>query len=144
MSEVINNEFGVEEIAVNPMELDRALKRFNWGVFGFVWLWGLGNGSFNKTWISIVVDIAAGFLNIIPLIGPILVFAAMIGIRIYLGINGNKWAFENRAWWSLTDFTETQKRWATATAIIVGFYVFIMILTIIGITALGALGGRHY
>ena len=144
MSEVINNEFGVEEIAVNPMELDRALNHFNWGAFGFTWMWGLGNGSFNKTWISLVVDFVSGCLNIIPFIGPILGLAGIIGIRIYLGLNGNKWAFENRAWWSLTDYTETQKRWATAVAIIFGFYIFILILMIIAISALGAFGGSHY
>lgn len=148
MSEIINNEYNVPEIEVNPQELNSALKHFNWGVFGFTWLWGLGNGSFRKTWPAIIVDFASGFLNIIPFIGWLLGLGAMVAIRVYFGMNGNTWAFNNRAWWSLTDFEETQKRWAVATAIIVGFTVFTTILAfiIIMFAAAANMGGAggHY
>ena len=149
MSEIVNNEYNVPEIEVNPQELDSALKHFNWGVFGFTWLWGLGNGSFRKTWPAIVVDFASGLLNIIPIVGWLFGLIAMIAIRIYFGMNGNTWAFNSRAWWSLTDFEETQKRWATATAIIMGFYVLTFILAFVILAAatasmMGGSGGGHY
>ena len=125
-----------QEIEVNPKDLEIAINHLNWGAFGFTWIWGLGNGSFKQTWPYVICDL----IPFIPFVNYLWFLAALVsfGFRIYFLINGNKWAYENRAWWSLTDFTETQKRWAILTAIcvILGF------ITIISFVFLGALRSR--
>ena len=44
-------------------------------------------------------------------------------IGIFYGLKGNEWAYKNRAWWSIADFEETQKRWATATAVLLSIQI---------------------
>jgi len=107
---------------INPVVLEKALKPFNWGAFGFGWLWGLGNGSLHKVWWIIVADILLLVSKNISHVKIALFFMAFFAfvklvLSIYFGFNGNKWAFHNRAWWSMTDFEDTQYRWAVATGI---------------------------
>ena len=135
----INIENTQQEIQVDSNELNNALRHFNWGAFGFTWLWGLGNGSFKHTWIIIIPYL----LMCIPIIN-ILAALAYLGISIYFGTKGNEWAYEGRAWWSLTDFTETQKRWATAVAVIAILMVVLILVYILFIAAMiGSMAGGY-
>ena len=68
------------------------VKGWSWGAFTFSWLWAINN----KTWI--------GLLAGIPIVG--------IVVRIALGMNGREWAWQNRRWGSLEEFTKAQKRWS--------------------------------
>ena len=119
--------YNTEDVQINPTELDEALKHFNWGAFFFAWLWGLGNGSFSKTWSIILLDIIGSFISSsIKGVGIIYLICAL-GLRIYYGLNGNKWAYENRAWFSISDYAETQKKWAIfASVLMVIFVIFII------------------
>lgn len=89
--------------------LDIVAKRFNWGACLLSWIWGLGNRSY----ITLIIFPLA-FLNIIPVIG----FIIQIGAMIWFGINGNKWAWQNKRWNSIEEFHSVQKKWAIAAAII--------------------------
>ena len=89
--------------------LDIVANRFNWGAFGFTWLWGMGN----KTPITLIA-LPANILLIIPLIGPLLYLA----LCIWFGVKGNEWAWQNKRWESIEAFHKTQKRWATDVIII--------------------------
>jgi len=114
---------------VNEEEIRRALKHFNWGAFGFSWIWGLGNGSLGKTWYMIIIDVLLQCFKTNYQILGILLLCSLI-TRIYFGINGNKWAFDNRAWFSIKDYTETQKRWAIAMIVAL---CLILVAVLIGI-----------
>ena len=66
--------------------------RFNWGAFFFGWFWGI----FNRSLITLI-EIPACF---VPFIGGILVLA----LSIWFGVEGNKWAWQNKKWESIEEF----------------------------------------
>jgi len=103
---------------------------FNWGAFAFTYFWGLGNGSLEKTIHILLFEIFGTLLCIIPIVGPLLYFLILLIMRIKVGINGNQWAYENRAWYNIKDFTETQKRYS---AIFVAFLVLMVVAFFTGI-----------
>lgn len=69
------------------------LNKWSWGAFGLYPLWGLFNGC----WWSILVSFFFGFLYPIP--------------NVIFGIYGNRWAWHNRTWRDMADFTSTQSKW---------------------------------
>jgi|GEM_PF-2445523 len=71
------------------------LRKWSWGAFGLGWIWGIGN----QVWISLLVFIP--FLNII--IG--------LPLSIYLGICGNRLAWEKDQKKDLTEFMNRQRIW---------------------------------
>lgn len=100
---------------------NKELKKFNWGAFGWGWLWGLSNGCLRKV---IGLDIASIVLNMVPYIGWI----GALGIKIYLGLHGNEWAYNGRVWYNVKDFHDTQKRWAKFVAACACLMVLVYIL----------------
>lgn len=72
--------------------LPPAAKGWNWGAFLLSWIWGLGN----KTYLALLALIPG--INII--------------IAVLLGIKGNEWAWKNRGWKSVEQFTRVQKTWS--------------------------------
>lgn len=70
-----------------PMEL----LGWNWGAAGLTWIWGWRH----RVWISL--------LALLPGVGLIMF--------IFLGINGNEWAWKARKWESVEVFLATQKKW---------------------------------
>ena len=89
--------------------LDIVAKRFNWGACLLSWIWGLGNRSY----ITLIIFPIA-ISGIIPVLGIIV----QLGVMIWFGINGNKWAWQNKRWNSIEEFHRVQKKWAIAAAII--------------------------
>lgn len=86
-------------------ELPPELKKFNWGAFLLTWIWGLGNN------VRIALIALANVLLFVPaisLIAGILLFA----FQIWLGINGNRLAWESKNWNSVEEFNTVQKNWA--------------------------------
>lgn len=79
--------------------------RFNWGAFGLSWIWGL----FNKTFITLIC---------IPCI--FIPFGGLItlGLSIWFGIQGNKWAWQNKKWKSIEQFHNHQRKWAIASVVV--------------------------
>ncbi len=96
----------------NTEKFPDELKKFNWGAFLTGWIWGLGNNVRIALWTLI------GLLSFIPVLG-ILVAFAVFAFQIWLGINGNKLAWESKQWNSIEQFNDVQKKWAMWSAIVV-------------------------
>jgi hypothetical protein len=72
-------------------EVPTELRKWNWGAAGLTWIWGASN----RVWISFLVFIP--FVNFF--------------FWIYLGLNGNRLAWQKNKWTSPDDFLKTQARW---------------------------------
>lgn len=83
---------------------------WGWGPFFFTWIWGV----FNGTWISLIA--------LIP-IGPIGLIMAIV-----LGINGRKWAWQNKKWRSVEHFNEVQRKWSIAGLIFAAIFLLLFFL----------------
>lgn len=101
--------------------LEVEIKKFNWGAFGWSWIWGACNGAFKETFVPWLILIASYFVIgfIMPhLISVLIVFAAGLAYQIYLGLHGNQWAWDGKAWKDVDHFTRIQKSWAIATLVV--------------------------
>ncbi|WP_182988219.1 pilin [Massilia sp. Se16.2.3] len=88
--EAIENTSGMGKFHALP----DGVARWSWGGFVFSWIWAVCNGN----WI--------GLLALFPGIGFVM--------RIVLGVNGRKWAWQNRRWDSVAHFNRVQRRWSIA------------------------------
>lgn len=84
-------------------DIQRELKKWNWGAFFLTWIWGLGNGTY------------IALLSLIGLLG--------IPMMFVLGFKGNAWAWKNGNWRDLAHFRQVQKRWSVAGCIFLGIAV---------------------
>ena len=105
------------------------LNKFNWGAFGFGWIWAIFNGAWNDYFPTLLIMIAVVAISKIPVIGPVFRLICP-GITIYVGTKGNEWAYngtKNRE--SIERFQEVQKKWAIAFAIyfVVGLIVVMFV-----------------
>lgn len=100
---------------------------WNWGAFFFGWFWGIFNGVYWPL-LTIVVNFLQGYFS-----GWVSVICGLInfGIQIYLGISGNKLAWEGKIWSSKYEFRRVQKNWAKAAGIVFGISILIIIIYII-------------
>jgi len=100
------NTSGQGPSALIPHEI----RRWNWGAFGFSFLWSI----FNNVWI--------GLLVLIPYVGWVMPFV--------LGAKGNEWAWQNKRWESVEHFQRVQRAWANwfLTIIIISSIIFILIV----------------
>lgn len=132
-------------------DLDRELRKFNWGAAYFGLIWALLNGCFKKWFVStllvslivLAIGLALIFLpNIfIPgysimagIFGCFLIPLLMIStVFVYVGIKGNRWAWEGDKHEDIVHFQKIQKRWG----IVAGVLLTISLLSII--LQLGAL-----
>ena len=105
--------------------LDIVAKRFNWGAFFLSWIWGLANRSY----ITLVIFPAA-ILSIIPFLG----IFVQLGLCVWFGINGNKWAWQNKKWNSIEEFHAVQKKWAIAGTIVEIIFVILVPIIIAAMT----------
>lgn len=87
-----------------PSEDD--LKKFNWGAFLLNWIWGL-----NHKYPMALIALGLGILSAIPLIGLIFTLG-QIGYGIWLGINGNKIAWDSGRFSSVEEMHKCQQIWA--------------------------------
>ncbi len=106
------------------IELPNEIKnRFNWGAFLLGPFWGIGNNSY----ITFTLFLSL-FLALIPLIGTIIPAV----LSYWFGVEGNKWAWENKRFKSVAAFQEYQKKWAIAGTIysVITFAVIIYVAMI--------------
>ena len=98
-----------------PSAIPKEVRGFNWGAFGFSWLWGL----FNKTYVPLwgLVILVAEF--VFRQYASIFSLAGLIFI-IFCGIKGNEWGWKNKSWESIERFKKVQRRWGFA------FLIFII------------------
>lgn len=126
----------MEENGINqPMgpDVENELKRFNWGGFFWSWIWALCNGVQNKfVWFALGLWLLC-FIPIINTIAPFVLF----GFNIYIGVHGNKWAYESREWGSIENFNNTQRAWVKWTFVLWAvMFVLGIIMGILGATLL--------
>ena len=107
--------FKVDEIINKDKE--HYLKKFSWGAFFLLPIWGLCNGL----WIEALVVIALRTLSRLlyqanPKFGiwdSIITIAILIA-SIYYGNIGNRIAWKRRKWKNFEKFAESQQTWAIA------------------------------
>ena len=91
--------------------------RWNWGAFLFTWIWGVFNGAYVTLWGLLLFLVPFGHL----------VWA------IVCGINGNRWAWQGRAWTSPQHFRSVQHKWAVAALVVflVGVVVPVVVVLLL-------------
>ena len=101
-----------------------ALSEWSWGAFVLYPIWGFFNGCWWMflVWFGVLLLSLIPFLNILSGIGALV-------LAIVFGINGRKWAWENRIWNSVEDFESTQGTWDK-----VGLVLFILSLVVVPLT----------
>lgn len=104
-------------------QVPEEIKGWNWGAFGLSWIWGIGN----STYIAL--------LALIPFVNIIMI--------IVLGINGNKWAWQNRHWGSIEDFKRTQRIWRNVWLWILIGSLVLWILIIVLVAVYGSNADTH-
>lgn len=87
------------------------IRGWNWGAFGWTWIWGLGN----DTYIAL--------LALIPIVNLVMIFV--------LGAKGNEWAWRNGHWDSIEHFKAVQRRWTVAWLIFLAIIVAIIVAVIL-------------
>ena len=113
-----NNNQGVQENVTVEKYPDN-LNSWNWGAFSFGWIWAISNGIY---W---------PLIEIIPFIG----WMASIVVRIILGTNGNRWAWEKKKWEDIDQFKKVQHNWSIAALwfflglIVFSFLFFVFVLS---------------
>ncbi len=116
-------------------------KHFSWGAFTLNWIWGVGNGAYIALWFY-VIGILGGILSaLIPVLGILIYLVIALIFCIWLGINGNKFAWQNRKWKSINEFQKVQKTWATIGIIVFIVSILMSILLILPILMLGSIVG---
>ena len=86
-------------------------KKWNWGAFLMIWIWGLGN----KTFIAL--------LSLIPVVSIVMAFV--------LGAKGSAWAWKNGKWESVEQFIRVQGLWtAFGLGLLAGYTISIVLLII--------------
>ncbi len=100
--------------ADNPEEVERVMRKWNWGAFGLTWVWGVGNGVY---WT---------LLLLIPVFG----WVAAIVVAFVLGRRGNRlaWNSHDKSWDSLEDFRRVQRYWAIGA---VAVWAIVILLAVI-------------
>lgn len=86
------------------------LDKFNWGAFFLNWIWAL---VYKKYIFAVIIFI----FKLIPLLGIIVV----LPLSIWMGTQGNKWAWNAKKYKNIEEFNQIQKRWAC-----VGICIFLL------------------
>lgn len=109
-----DNNYG-QENAYSQAEIHKYLDKWNWGAFFCTWLWGV----FNRIYWPLITILCA----FIPYIGQI----ANIVIMVYLGMKGNRLAWNKGNYRDFADFKRSQHTWA-----IIGIVVFVVNVVLVG------------
>jgi hypothetical protein len=101
-----------------PLEVARL--KWNWGAFGFPWLWCYYHGLRGVTITVLVAYFVLNFFHGVSPRGQVQVtsFAydfLYLALMVYLGFNGNKIAWRNRNFpGGVAEFFQVQRAWLTA------------------------------
>lgn len=105
-------------------EVPGGVEGWSWGAFFWTWLWAIAN----RTWVGLftLLPLATGYG--ISLAGPIgghntgwmrpalaaFALAVTLALHYLLGMNGRKWAWQNRRWRDVEHFNRVQRGWSIA------------------------------
>jgi hypothetical protein len=107
-------------------------KGFNWGAFYFGWIWGLNH---RKPILLLMLPISI-VLGFIPILGVLI----SLGIQIWVGFQGNQWAWDSGRFNTIAQMEECEnvwKKWAIAM-----FALSIVFITLAIVLPLMVAGGR--
>jgi DNA-directed RNA polymerase subunit RPC12/RpoP len=130
---------------------------FNWGALFLPFVWSLGNrlwlwtGVMGGMWLVSVILYVAFMISAIrptmsganPMSSPmfalsliitmygILVFVVNLGISIYLGLDGNRLAWNARGFTSAKAFRDEQRVWAIVGLVVVGLMFLLFIINVV-------------
>ena len=97
-NQIEENTSGQGENAYVP---DIVAKRYNWGAFFFNWIWAI---VYKKYVLALIIFIGYA----IPLVN-----LAILIVNIWMGTQGNKWAWQAKRYQSVEDFHKVHRMWAT-------------------------------
>lgn len=89
-------------------EIEKELSKWNWGAFFLNWFWGI----FNKSYLALFA--------LIPVFGCLWAWVC--------GVEGNKWAWENKKWESIEHFQKDQREWAMIGTLLLGIPSIVFLL----------------
>ena len=130
----------------NNLELEKELKKFNWGAAYFGLIWALLNGCFKKWFVntlivSLIVIVVGLLLIFVPnifipgysimagIFGGLIVPILMISIVfIYVGLKGNRWAWEGDKYTDIAQFNKIQKRWGIVAGVLLSLSILSIVL----------------
>ncbi|WP_309712621.1 hypothetical protein [Armatimonas sp.] len=128
-------------------DVDSAVRGWNWGAFMFgpIWLINHGMREIGWGWIIGGIFIGGGLSTLnVGWVGGVFNLI-QFGVRIFLGICGNRVGWESRSWDDVDDFKKCQRTWAWwALAIfLLTVVLFVtlsaLMLSLIGLGALGSM-----
>ena len=114
--------------------MPKELEKYNWGAFFMAWIWGLCNGMPTNI---IVITIVLCILSYVPIIDFVAAPFAL-GLLIWNGTQGNKWAWAHNNRGSVEKFNEYQKKWVFWPLIITGAFILIAVVAAVGIALLSS------
>ncbi len=106
------------------------LKKFNWGALVLNWVWALRYKPITAIILIVLFCIKAIFVIMDIKTIAIILELSIYGYIIWMGINGNKWAWQKYHYKSEKEFHMIQQRWAKA-------IIFVTVIPFI----IGVLGG---
>lgn len=107
------------------------MNRFNWGAFIFGSLWGLFNGIYWPIIVMVLARIASSFF---PAVSMFACGIISLMISLYLGLNGNRIAWDRVDYYSVEKFYASQRRWTIAgIALIAILLVIFIVLALVGV-----------
>lgn len=120
------------------------LKKFNWGAMLLGWIWGLGNGVYWSL-VILAIQVISNSLSAtnhsLSLEAKRIFFSAIpnliiLAIQVFLGINGNKLAWQSGRFNNAEEFVVIQRKWTKGALIFWGIFL----LLVIAITIIAYLG----
>lgn len=113
-----------------PQTLPPEFKKFNWGAFGCTFIWAAAMKRWG--WFAVMLLSMVSFMphELYVHVEPFLRCGQLIA-AIYLGINGNRLAWESRDWDNLQQFRETQNVWAFWGKVLFGVAVLLTVVFIV-------------
>ncbi|MBR6099601.1 hypothetical protein IKP85_07625 [bacterium] len=103
-----------EELKSQNANINKEMWHFNWGAFGFGWIWGLFNGAFRKTFLPWILLTIYSMITTLP---DIYLDCAFLVLMIYYGIRGNTWAWNSLRYDNVIRFKKIQRMWAIAAVV---------------------------
>ena len=90
------------------------LDKWNWGAFLWTWIWAFGHRRWGQGLLWLVVSF------FIPLVA-----------NVYLGVKGNRFAWETGNYSSREELRASQRRWVWAWMIFIGVIAAIVLVLVV-------------
>lgn len=117
--------------------LPAAYRKFNWGAFMFTWIWGL-----NHKKPELLGLIGLGLIGrVLPDSISYFLSAISLGLSIWIGTQGNEWAWKSGRFSSPDEMQRCQTTWAWWA---LGFFILCFVLVLFAVMIpLMAMGSRR-